>query len=57
MTVRVPSRFRDMATMIWRTLVLYAKSPAFRTYMSERKRTPKDLFAYFGYVLLVGRKE
>jgi arsenite methyltransferase len=46
----------DMFGMFWRTLVLYVKSAEFRAYMKRRRRFPKDVFEYFGYVVLVGRK-
>jgi SAM-dependent methyltransferase len=51
-------RARDMVKMFWRTLVLYVTDPTFRAYMGDRKRMrmPKDLFAYFGYILLIGNK-
>jgi hypothetical protein len=46
----------DLLRMGWRTLSLYLRQPAFRTYMAERKDVPKDLFDYLGYALIVGRK-
>lgn len=46
----------DMWRMFYRTLFLYAKNPAFRKYMAERRHLPKDLFAYLGYAIFVGRK-
>jgi arsenite methyltransferase len=49
-------RPQDMAAMFYRTLGLYLKNPAFRDYMKERRRLPKDAFKYFGYGLFVGRK-
>jgi ubiquinone/menaquinone biosynthesis C-methylase UbiE len=47
---------RDLIRMGWRTLSLYARQPAFRAYMAERKDVPGDLFEYLGYALIVGRK-
>lgn len=49
-------RAQDMAGMFYRTLALYLKNPAFREYMKERRRPPKDAFKYLGYGLFVGRK-
>ena len=49
-------RFQDMWRMFYRTLLLYARNPAFREYMAERRHTPKDLFEYLGYAILVGKK-
>jgi SAM-dependent methyltransferase len=49
-------RWRDVAVMFYRTLVLYLKNPAFRDYMKERRRAPKDAFKYFGYGIFMGRK-
>jgi SAM-dependent methyltransferase len=46
----------DMFRMFYRTLFLYLKNPAFRGYMAERRRIPKDLFEYLGYAVLVGRR-
>lgn len=46
----------DLLRMGWRTLSLYVRRPAFRTYMAERKDVPGDLFDYLGYALIVGRK-
>jgi hypothetical protein len=42
--------------MMTRTLSLYFRSPAFRKYMREEGRMPRDMFDYLGYVVLVGRK-
>jgi 2-polyprenyl-3-methyl-5-hydroxy-6-metoxy-1,4-benzoquinol methylase len=49
-------RFRDMWRMFSRTLSLYVKSSAFRTYMREQRRLPKGVFKYLGYGLFVGRR-
>ncbi len=49
-------RLGDMLRMLYRTLILYFKSPEFREYMKGRRRLPKDLFKYWGYALLVGHK-
>jgi ubiquinone/menaquinone biosynthesis C-methylase UbiE len=46
----------DMWRMVTRTVRLYLSSGAFRQYMRERGRLPKDVFKYLGYGLLVGRK-
>jgi ubiquinone/menaquinone biosynthesis C-methylase UbiE len=46
----------DLLRMGWRTLSLYLRQPAFRTYMAERKDVPRDLFDYLGYALIGGRK-
>jgi SAM-dependent methyltransferase len=48
-------RAGDMLRMGYRTLALYAKSPAFRAYMAQRKTPPRHLFAYLGYATAVGR--
>jgi SAM-dependent methyltransferase len=45
--------WQDLARMVWRALWLFLKSRAFRQYMAERKRFPRDLFAYLGYALFV----
>jgi SAM-dependent methyltransferase len=49
-------RLGDTWRMLTRTLALYLRNPAFRAYMKARWHTPKDLFAYLGYAILVGRK-
>jgi ubiquinone/menaquinone biosynthesis C-methylase UbiE len=49
-------RFQDMWRMFYRTLLLYVRNPAFREYMAERRHTPRDLFEYLGYAILVGKK-
>ncbi|MDD5466916.1 MAG: class I SAM-dependent methyltransferase [Anaerolineales bacterium] len=49
-------RWADMRRMIWRVLALYARNPAFRRYMKERSKPPKELFTYLGYGLYLGRK-
>ena len=49
-------RPRDVLRMVRRTLVLYLKSADFRTYMKDRRRLLKNMFAYWGYALFVGRK-
>jgi arsenite methyltransferase len=48
---------RDVLRMVWRALVLYLRSTEFRRYMRKRGRMPKGLFDYWGYALLVGRKQ
>ena len=48
--------FQDMWRMFYRMLFLYIKNPAFRKYMLERQRLPKDIFRYLGYAIFVGRK-
>jgi hypothetical protein len=47
----------DMLRMAYRALALYVRSAEFRKYLKGRGRMPKDLFAYWGYALLIGRKE
>lgn len=49
-------RFQDTWRMFHRTLALYLRNPAFRAYMKDRRRLPKDVFDYLGYALFVGRK-
>ena len=49
-------RFEDLSRMLYRTLSLHMRSPAFRRYMKERLRTPKNLFEYLGYGIYVGRE-
>ncbi|MBN1935542.1 MAG: class I SAM-dependent methyltransferase [Anaerolineae bacterium] len=49
-------RASDMWRMVWRTLTLYLKNPAFRTYMKDRRKLPKGMFDYLGYALFVGKK-
>jgi len=49
-------RFQDMWRMFYRTLFLYIKNPAFRKYMAERRRLPKDIFRYLRYAIFVGRR-
>ncbi len=46
---------RDMLRMVSRTLRLYL-SPAFRKYMRERGKMPRQLWHYMGYGTYVGRK-
>jgi SAM-dependent methyltransferase len=46
----------DIWRMFYRSLALYVGNPAFRGYMKERRRAPKDLFEYLGYAVFVGRK-
>jgi arsenite methyltransferase len=46
----------DMWRMVTRTVRMYLSSPAFRQYMKERGRLPRDVFRYLGYGLYVGRK-
>jgi arsenite methyltransferase len=49
-------RLRDFTEMLARTLSLYLRNPAFREYMKERRRPPRNLFAYLGYGVFVGRR-
>lgn len=49
-------RPRDMLRMVYRTLALYLRSAEFRAYMKGRRHLPKDMFAYWGYALFVGRR-
>jgi len=49
-------RFQDMWRMLYRSLFLYIKNPAFRKYMAGRRHLPKDVFKYLGYGIYVGRK-
>ena len=46
----------DLWRMVTRTVRLYVSSGAFRQYMKERGRLPRDVFQYLGYGLYVGRK-
>jgi ubiquinone/menaquinone biosynthesis C-methylase UbiE len=46
----------DMWRMLTRSVRMYLSSAAFRQYMRERGRLPKDVFKYLGYGLYVGRK-
>jgi SAM-dependent methyltransferase len=46
----------DIWRMLYRTLSLYARNPDFRGYVRGRRRTPRDLFEYLGYAILVGRR-
>jgi ubiquinone/menaquinone biosynthesis C-methylase UbiE len=48
-------RFQDIFSMFYRTLLLL-KNASFRAYMKGRRRAPKDMFKYFGYVLFVGTR-
>ena len=48
--------FQDMWRMFYRMLLLYIRNPAFREYMAERQRLPKDIFEYLGYAIFVGRR-
>jgi cyclopropane fatty-acyl-phospholipid synthase-like methyltransferase len=50
-------RLGEIWRMLYRALVLYVKSPAFRKYMSDRPRLPKRTFDYFGYAVIVGKKQ
>jgi arsenite methyltransferase len=50
-------RFRDMWLMMSRTLKLLVTSASFRAYIKGRQRAPKDLFEYFGYVLLCATRD
>jgi ubiquinone/menaquinone biosynthesis C-methylase UbiE len=49
-------RFRDMWRMFYRTLGLALGSQEFRQYMKTRKRVPKGVFKYLGYVLFIAHK-
>jgi ubiquinone/menaquinone biosynthesis C-methylase UbiE len=46
----------DMFRMFWQALALFAKSGEFRAYMRKQRCSPKDVFEYLGYVVLVGRR-
>jgi len=46
----------DMWRMVTRTVRMYLSSAAFRQYIKERGRLPRDVFRYLGYGLYVGRK-
>jgi len=46
----------DMRRMLTQAIRLYVSSAAFRQYMKERGRLPKDVFKYLGYGLYLGRK-
>jgi hypothetical protein len=50
-------RLVDTWRMLWRTLVLYARSPAFRTYMKTHRKLPQNTFQYLGYALFMGQKK
>jgi hypothetical protein len=48
-----------MLRVIGRTLMLYAKSPAYRSFVKEVRQggiLPENLEEYFGYGLFIGRK-
>jgi ubiquinone/menaquinone biosynthesis C-methylase UbiE len=48
-----------MLRVLWRMLLLYAKSPAYRRFVKEVREggvIPENLQEYFGYGLFVGRK-
>ena len=48
-----------MLRVWWRTLLLYARSPAYRRFVKEVRRggvLPENLEEYFGYGLFVGQK-
>jgi len=47
----------DIFRMLYRTLLLYVKNPAFREYMRERRKIPRDLFSHLGYGIFVGRRQ
>jgi SAM-dependent methyltransferase len=47
-------RVGDTVRMFYRTLSLYVRSKAFRRYMAERRRLPKNVFEYLGYGLFAG---
>lgn len=49
-------RLEDMWGMFRNSLSLYFKSAAFREYMKERQRLPRNLFQYLGYAVMAGRK-
>lgn len=48
--------FKDFWRMFYATLSLYVRSSAFRKYMRERRRPPKNIWEYLGYGIYVGRK-
>jgi len=48
--------FEDYWRMLYRTLSISVRSPAFRSYMKETRYLPKNLFEYLGYGIYVGRK-
>jgi len=48
--------FGDLARMLYRTVSLYTRSPAFRRYMKGRGALPKNIWDYLGYGIYVGRK-
>lgn len=50
-------RLEDMWGMFRNSLSLYFKSAAFREYMKERQRLPRNLFQYLGYAVMAGRKK
>lgn len=48
-----------MLRVLWRTLLLYARSPAYREFSRQVRSggiLPENIEAYFGYGLFVGRK-
>jgi len=52
-------RWGGMLRVLWRMLLLYARSPAYRKFVKgvrEGGVTPENLEEYFGYGLFVGRK-
>ncbi len=44
------------ARSLWRLLVLYVQSPAYRAFAKMAATTPKELAEYLGYGIYVGRK-
>lgn len=46
----------DYWRMLSRTMSLYIRNPAFRTYMKDKRNLPKDVFEHLGYGLFAGRK-
>lgn len=51
--------WKGMMHVLWRMLLLYARSPAYRRFVKEVRDggiTPQNLQEYFGYGLFVGQK-
>ena len=52
--------YGGMLGILYRTLLLYAKSPAYRRFAKQVRKdgvTPENLDEYFGYGIYVGRKQ
>lgn len=47
----------EFIRVLWRTLALYTSSPAYRKYVKETEKPPKDIFEYLGYGIYVGVKQ